>query len=106
MNNITKPDSYQLYGNNGLRINWTYPRLPHHLAPHTGKVIKMPYGGYGYGLHVWIGTNQRLPIVPASGRKQEYIVPDNPHIDMRVRVPTGNRQQKRRQRKTPSSADL
>lgn len=74
--------------------------VPYLLPVHTGKVVKLPNDCYGYGLHVFIGKDQRLPVVPASGRKQEYIVPDNPHIDMRVPVPSGNRQQKRQQRKT------
>lgn len=65
--------SIQAYGNNGLLINWDTPRLPHHLPPHTGKVVKMPYDCYGYGLHYWIGKNKHLPLVPESGKRKTSI---------------------------------
>lgn len=64
--------SVQMYGNNGLIINQPVPYLPHELTPHTGKVVQMPYGGYGYGLHKRIGQDKRLPVVPYEGRQQTH----------------------------------
>lgn len=65
--------SLQAYGNNGLLINQDVPYLPHDLPVHSGRVIKMPYGCYGYGLHVWIGKSKQLPVVPESGKRKSNI---------------------------------